>query len=80
LGIDDEGIAPLRARAGIQGDAPEIRLGALGKTQRARPVVVPAQPEPVNGIVIDEWVEVIDPGVLWTWLVLRDERGGEGEE
>jgi len=73
-------MAPLRARADIQGDATEIRLGALGKTQRARPIVVPGQPQPVNGVVIDEWVEVIDPGVLWIWLVLRDERGGEGEE
>jgi hypothetical protein len=34
---------------------------------------MPGEPEAVDGAVIGEWVEVIDPVVLWIWLGLRGE-------
>jgi hypothetical protein len=80
LRVDDEGVAPLRARAGVEGDAAEIRLRAVGKAHGARPVVMPAKPESVYRVVIHERVQVIDPVVLWIWLVLRGEGGGQREE
>src|SRR4029077_1417933 len=76
LSVQDDGVASLRAGAGVQGNACETWLGALGEAHRARPVVVPGEPEPVDGAVIDEWVEVIDPVVLWIWLGLGGEAGG----
>jgi len=42
--------------------------------------MVSGEPEPVDGAVIDEWVEVIDPGVLRIWFVLRGEWGDKREE
>jgi hypothetical protein len=38
------------------------------------------EPEAVDGAVIEEWVEVIDPVVLWIRLVLRGEWGRQREE
>lgn len=80
LGIDDEGVAPLRTRADIEGDAPETRLRALDEANRARPVVVPGQPESIRGAVIDEWVDMIDPVVFWIWLLRREWRSQREEE
>src|SRR3989442_7014032 len=48
LGVGDEGVAALRAGAGIEGDTAEIRLGAVGEAHRTRPVIVPREPEPVD--------------------------------
>ena len=78
--VGDRQITALRARGRIEGNAAKAGLGTLGEAHGAGPVVMPGEPESVDRAVEDEWVEVIDPGVLRICLGLRGEWGRQREK